>query len=152
MSDSFAAIEFETLVLMRQLAPTRRHEDGRPHLERSAYTLLTRLSRQGPMSIGQLSEAFGLDTSTLNRQTAAMMRQGLVERIPDPDGGLARKFVPSAAGLAQLEAERQLNVSGVRRVLEAWNAEDVAHLAELLRRFNLDIEARDGRPWPRPAD
>lgn len=50
------------------------------------------------MSIGQLSDAFGLDASTLNRQTAAMLRGNLVERIADPDGGIARKFRITAEG------------------------------------------------------
>ncbi|MEV4803107.1 hypothetical protein AB0K18_24120 [Nonomuraea sp. NPDC049421] len=31
------------------------------HLDRSAYLLLSRIRREGPMSIGQLSRAFGLD-------------------------------------------------------------------------------------------
>src|SRR3546814_7701093 len=92
---------------MRQLAPTRRAADGKPHLDRSAYTLLTRLVMEGPMSIGQLSEAFGLDASTLNRQTAAMMRDGLVERIPDPEGGLARKFLVTESGRKRLDRERR---------------------------------------------
>jgi DNA-binding MarR family transcriptional regulator len=150
VTDSYRAIEFETLVLMRQLAPTRRAADGKPHLDRSAYTLLTRLVMEGPMSIGQLSEAFGLDASTLNRQTAAMMREGLVERIPDPEGGLARKFLVTESGRKQLDRERRGNVNGLKRVLAEWPEADVEQLASLLHRFNLDIEEREGRHWPRP--
>ncbi|KRF15585.1 transcriptional regulator [Nocardioides sp. Soil797] len=138
------------MLLGRHLSPVRRAADGESNLDRSAYTLLSRLQVQGPMSIGQLSEAFGLDASTLNRQTAAMMRSGLVERIPDPDGGLARKFLITEAGLKKLSAERNSNVSGLQYVLEDWSAKDVAALATMLARFNEDIEKRDGRPWPRP--
>lgn len=150
MSDGFEAIEFETMLLGRHLTPVRRHAEGESYLDRSAYTLMSRLQVQGPMSIGQLSDAFGLDASTLNRQTASMMRAGLVERIPDPDGGLARKFLVTAAGRRKLARERRTNVDGLRRVLEDWSAKDVATLAKLLHRFNADIESRDGRPWPRP--
>lgn len=149
MIDGIADIEFEAMVLGRHLSPVRRAADGESCLDRSAYTLLTRLKAQGPMSIGQFSDAFGLDASTLNRQTAAMMRVGLVERIPDPDGGLARKFLITEAGLKRLDAERTANVQGVASVLKNWSAEDVAALAALLTRFNEDIEKRDGRPWPR---
>lgn len=80
-------IEFETMLLGRYMAlltPRARGMEGR--LDRSAYLLLSRIQVEGPMSIGQLSEAFGLDTSTLNRQTAAMLRNGVVERMPDPEG------------------------------------------------------------------
>ncbi|MFF5727088.1 MarR family winged helix-turn-helix transcriptional regulator [[Kitasatospora] papulosa] len=144
-------IEFETMLLGRHLqlgAPRSKRGGGR--LDRSAYTLLSRIRVQGPMSIGQLSEAFGLDASTLNRQTAAMLRAGLVERIPDPDGGIARKFRITTAGEAGLDAERAENISGLERVMAAWSPEEVAVLAACLKRLNSDIENLDGRPWPRP--
>ncbi len=144
-------IEFETMLLGRHLqlgAPRSRRGGGR--LDRSAYTLLSRIRVQGPMSIGQLSEAFGLDASTLNRQTAAMLRAGLVERIPDPDGGIARKFRITSAGEAGLDAERAENISGLERVMAGWSPDEVAVLAAYLKRLNSDIENLDGRPWPRP--
>lgn len=104
----------------------------------------------GPMSIGQLSEAFGLDASTLNRQTAAMLRAGVVERISDPDGGIARKFRITEEGERRLEADRTSNIEGLDRVMEHWSPEDVARFASFLERFNRDIERLEGRPWPRP--
>ncbi len=149
MSDPFREIELETMVLGRHLSPLRRDEQGRQRLDRSAYTLLTRLLLQGPMSIGQLSDAFGLDASTLNRQTAAMMRDELVERVPDPDGGVARKFLITKTGRDRLAADRRANIRGLRKVLGDWDPKDVESLAGLLSRLNADIELRDGRPWPR---
>lgn len=139
------------MVLGRHMTPVRRRADVENHLDRSAYTLLSRLQVQGPMSIGELSEAFGLDASTLNRQTAAMVRSGLVERIADPDGGLARKFRVTREGQERLSADRAENVHGLQLVLQDWPDDDVALLAELLQRFNADIERRDGRAWPRPT-
>ncbi|MDF6018083.1 MarR family transcriptional regulator [Streptomyces sp. JH34] len=144
-------IEFETMLLGRHLqlgAPRSRRDGGR--LDRSAYTLLSRIRVQGPMSIGQLSDAFGLDASTLNRQTAAMLRAGLVERIPDPDGGIARKFRITSEGELGLAAERAENIGGLERVMAAWSPDEVAVLAACLKRLNTDIENLDGRPWPRP--
>ncbi|NUP02777.1 MAG: MarR family transcriptional regulator [Nonomuraea sp.] len=131
-------IEFETMLLGRHR-----------HLDRSAYLLLSRLRSSGPMSIGQLSDAFGLDASTLNRHTSALLRGGLVERIPDPEGGIARKFRLTAEGERSLEEEREKNVRGLEKVLADWTPEDVAAFAGYLRRFNTDIERLAGRPWPR---
>ncbi|MEU0136271.1 MarR family transcriptional regulator [Streptomyces sp. NPDC006296] len=152
MDKAIHLIEFETMLLGRYLqlgAPRSGRGGGR--LDRSAYTLLSRIRVQGPMSIGQLSDAFGLDASTLNRQTAAMLRAGLVERIPDPDGGIARKFRITAEGEAGLDAERAQNISGLERVMAAWSPAEVADLAAYLERLNSDIEHLDGRPWPRPG-
>lgn len=118
-------------------------------LERSAYLLLSRLEAEGPMSIGQLAEAFSLDTSTVNRQTAALVREGLVERIPDPDGGMARKLSPSDEGLRRLVANRDWSVERLHDVLSGWEPGDMDALAGLLMRFNHSVEARAGHPWPR---
>jgi DNA-binding MarR family transcriptional regulator len=144
--DRHDELERETMLLSRYLMPQRRYEH---RLERSAYTLLSRIDAQGPMSLGELSDALGLDVSTLNRQTAAMTKSGDVERVPDPEGGLARKFQLTAVGAERLEEDRRANAAGLRKVLADWSAADVETFATLLRRFNTDIERLDGRPWPR---
>ena len=142
-------VEYETMLLGRHVFMTARTTQN-VALERSAYILLSRLHMQGPMSVRQLSDAFGLDTSTLNRQTAALMRTGLIERIPDPLGGIARKFRLTEDGERRLEEARVELVNGLNEVLTDWTADDVTAFAALLKRFNTDMERMDGRPWPRP--
>ncbi|MGW1813099.1 MarR family winged helix-turn-helix transcriptional regulator [Streptomyces sp. NPDC002125] len=144
-------VEYEQMLLSRHGLLTHRkgrRKDGL--LERSAYVLLSRIRVQGPMSVGELSEAFDLDVSTLNRQTAAVMRAGFVERIPDPDGGMARKFRITEEGARTLDVEREGMVSSLERVMADWADEDISAFAGYLRRFNSDIERIGGRPWPRP--
>ncbi|MET7387571.1 MarR family transcriptional regulator [Streptomyces sp. NPDC005385] len=144
-------VEYEQMLLSRHGLMHQkggRTKDG--VLERSAYILLSRIRVQGPMSIGELSDAFGLDASTLNRQTAAAMRAGLVDRIPDPGGGMARKFRITEEGSRLLDQERQGLISSLDRVMADWSEPDIAAFASYLRRFNADIERIGGRPWPRP--
>ncbi|MFJ8106004.1 MarR family winged helix-turn-helix transcriptional regulator [Streptomyces sp. NPDC096132] len=144
-------VEYEQMLLSRHTFLNQR--GGRRNnslMERSAYILLSRIRVQGPMSIGELSEAFGLDASTLNRQTAAAMRAGLIERIPDPEGGMARKFRLTDEGTRLLDAEREGIVEILDRVMQDWSDDDIAAFAGFLRRFNNGIEAIGGRPWPRP--
>ncbi|MEV8367569.1 MarR family winged helix-turn-helix transcriptional regulator [Streptomyces niveus] len=143
-------VEYEQMLLSRHTYLNQkggRRKDG--VLERSAYILLSRIRLQGPMSIGELSDAFGLDASTLNRQTAAVMRAGFVERIADPDGGMARKFRITETGARVLDEEREGIVRSLDRVLAEWPEEDIAAFAAYLKRFNTDIERLAGRPWPR---
>lgn len=144
-------VEYEQMLLSRHGLPL--HKSGRRKggvLDRSAYILLSRIRVQGPMSIGELSDAFGLDASTLNRQTAAAMRAGLVDRIPDPEGGMARKFRITDEGARMLDKEREGTIDALDRVMADWPDEDIAAFAAYLRRFNTDIERLGGRPWPRP--
>lgn len=152
MGDPAGEVEFEQMLLSRHGLMSQ--YGGRRKgsvLERSAYILLSRIRVQGPMSIGELSEAFGLDASTLNRQTAAAARAGLVERMPDPAGGMARKFRITDKGRGLLDEEREGNVQSLERVMSGWSDEDVAAFAGYLRRFNNDIERLEGRSWPRPG-
>lgn len=143
-------VEYEQMLLNRHTFLHQRGGKGKDSvLERSAYILLSRIRLQGPMSIGELSDAFGLDASTLNRQTAAAMRAGLVDRIPDPDGGMARKFRITDEGVRVLDREREGNVRSLDRVMADWPEEDIAAFAAYLKRFNTDIERLGGRPWPR---
>ncbi|KRD12192.1 MULTISPECIES: MarR family winged helix-turn-helix transcriptional regulator [unclassified Streptomyces] len=144
-------VEYEQMLLSRHTFLNQR--GGRRKnsvLERSAYVLLSRIRVQGPMSIGELSDAFGLDVSTLNRQTAAAMRARLIERIPDPEGGMARKFRLTDEGLRLLDAEREGIIDILDQVMHDWSDDDIAAFAGYLRRFNNGIEAIGGRPWPRP--
>ncbi|WP_280498572.1 MarR family winged helix-turn-helix transcriptional regulator [Nocardia farcinica] len=142
------AVEFETMLLGRHSLAGLSRRGGL--LDRSHYIVLRRLRAQGPMSVGELSDAFGLDTSTVHRQITAMLGADLIERIPDPDGGMARKFRITAEGARRMDQVRERNVRGLERVLAGWPAADVAAFAAYLRRFNTDIERLDERPWPRP--
>ena len=141
-------IEYEQMLLTRySLARLRTVQE----LDRSAYILLSRLRAQGPMTVGELSAALQLDMSTLQRQTAAALRLGLVERAADPAGGLARRISLSPEGKERLAAVRAKNVDSVGRVMDGWPAEDVESFAGLLRRFNESIEMLREEPWPRDS-
>ncbi|MEV0124289.1 MarR family transcriptional regulator [Streptomyces sp. NPDC050703] len=142
-------VEFEHMVLGRHQLSTAKLRQRQGRLERSTYILLSRIRVQGPMTIGQLSEAFTLDASTLNRQTAGAVRSGLLERIPDPAGGMARKFRLTEEGARRLDAEREAHIKELDRVFEDWPADDVETFARYLQRFNTSVERLSGHPWPR---
>ncbi|MFF5565763.1 MarR family winged helix-turn-helix transcriptional regulator [Streptomyces sp. NPDC012623] len=143
-------IERELLILTRhqEMASPRRLY-GSEALERSAYVLLSRIEAQGPMSVADLVDAFGLAASTFNRQTAALLRDGLVERALDPNGGVARKFRITQKGTDALRADRGTVVDGLARVVTGWTSERLDRFIADLQQFNKDIERLTGRPWPR---
>ncbi|MDX3585503.1 MarR family transcriptional regulator [Streptomyces europaeiscabiei] len=151
MEEPTRRVEYENMLLGRyqHLSQSKgRRKDST--LERSAYILLSRIRVEGPMSISELSDAFGLDASTLRRQTAATLRAGLVEHILDPEGGVARKFRITEEGERRLDEEREGNVRSLALVLEGWSEDDIAGFADYLERFNTSIERLHGTTWPRP--
>lgn len=149
--DPAATVEYELTILGRLLAglPGRARRKGGV-LDPSAYTLLSLLHAGGPSSIGELSKTTTLDASTLNRQTAALIRDGYAERIPDPEGGMARKFRLTPKGESAMTTERDAATSMLAHVTADWSQEDRLRLADLLTRLNLAIEADTGHHWPRP--
>ncbi|WP_246053053.1 MarR family winged helix-turn-helix transcriptional regulator [Actinocorallia herbida] len=149
--NAIPVIAYQTLLLGRHRHGPALRPGGGAALERSAVILLSRIQVQGPMSIRRLSEAFGLDASTVNRQANSMIRAGLLVRMPDPDAGMARLLRLTPEGARRLAEERAANARSLGRVLAAWTPEDTAVFAEFLTRFNQDIEALSGRPWPDPA-
>lgn len=129
-----------------------RKADAHKKVDRSAYIVLTRIELDGPLTIGELSSALGLDTSTVNRQTAAMLKADLIERIPDPAGGMARRLAMTQQGAERLEYARARTVESLGRIMSGWTETEVEDFARSLERFNRGIEALEGRPWPRPVD
>ncbi|GAB2643099.1 MarR family winged helix-turn-helix transcriptional regulator [Nocardia goodfellowii] len=140
---------YEMTLLSRHFPSTVLRRPGF-RLDRSAYLLLTRLELDGSLSLRELSEAFQLDVSTINRQVGAMLKQGLVERVTDPDGGIARKIQASAKGLELLAHDRAQSREGIGAVVGDWDEADVEQLSKLVARFNASIEAKENNPWPRP--
>lgn len=149
MNDLSTGFEYELILLTRHLTQLQRHaSSGLAPLDRSAFTLLSRIERGGPMSIGQLRDAIGLDDSTLNRQTAAAVRAGYIERIRDPEGGVAKKFALTDSGRGRLAKEYEAIHRVLRPVVASWSDERVAALSHEIRSFNESLEALEGRSWP----
>ncbi len=144
-------VEYESMLLGRHFTMTARAVGGEGRLDNSSYVLLTRIRVEGPLSLRRLSESFGLDVSTLNRKTGALVRRGLLERISDAEGGIARKFRLTEEGQHLLDTERATLIRGLDRLLADWEPEEVAEFAAYLNRFNTTIERMAGRPWPRPT-
>ncbi|MGP6175653.1 MarR family winged helix-turn-helix transcriptional regulator [Corynebacterium sp. A21] len=150
-NDPIEALEYEAMIFGRhQAAFSGRANRSSGELDQSAYILLTLLQVRGALSISELSDTTGLDTSTLNRQTKALVDKGLAKRISDPDGGIARKFRPTAEGTTTLEKERSASITKLGETLEDWSTEDLTELLRLLGRMNLAVEKRSQRSWPRP--
>ncbi|WP_326623432.1 MarR family transcriptional regulator [Streptomyces decoyicus] len=143
-------IERELMILSRHREmATPRRLNGREALDRSAYVLLSRVEVQGPMSIADFVNAFGLAASTFSRQVTALTKEGLVEPTLDPDGGVARKFRITQKGRDRLNADRDTVVSSLTEVVADWSPERLDNFVADLEQFNHDVERLTGRSWPR---
>lgn len=148
LTETIELLEQELTLLARHQLSSAQHTPDL-HLDRSGYQLLSRLEL-GALTLKQLAAAFRLDISTVNRQIAALRAKGLVERVSDPDGGIAKLLRPTERGLDLLHRDRTVRHSQVSSVLIDWLPRDIERLQEMLSRFNESIEALEGEAWPRP--
>lgn len=109
-------------------------------IDRSTIVLLKTLVVLGPSRSSELATAVHSDPSTVSRQVAALVRDGLVERRADPEDGRASVLVPTEQGQALLEEQRRRMGLGLARVVRDWEPEDVSRFLELFERFVADHE------------
>jgi DNA-binding MarR family transcriptional regulator len=143
-SGIIADVESALQVFDRYLSIVTASDRRRPgRLDRAGYILLSQLEST-TLAISDLSEIMGLDVSTINRRTASLMADRVIERIPDPAGGMARHFRITSQGRRLLASEREANRLGLRQMLVDWRAQDLSELARLLGQLNHSIEASSG--------
>jgi DNA-binding MarR family transcriptional regulator len=109
--------------------------------DRSAIILLKTLAHLGPSRSSALAAAVHSDPSTVSRQVAALVRDGLVERRADQDDGRASLLAATPAGIALLEEQRRRMGLSLARVVKHWAPEDLDRFVELFERFVTDHES-----------
>jgi DNA-binding MarR family transcriptional regulator len=108
-------------------------------MDLAAQVLLARLVSEGPLRVSALAECVQSDVSTVSRQVAAMVRDGLVERRADQVDGRAIVLVPTEQGRAVHASHTQVRNAKLARLLCDWTDDDCRHFATLLARFAADL-------------
>jgi DNA-binding MarR family transcriptional regulator len=73
-------------------------------LRNTQYSVLARLKRLGPTTIGALAEDMGMDRTTLGRNIVPLQRRRLVVAKRGRDDGRSKELHLTKAGLARLDA------------------------------------------------
>lgn len=110
-------------------------------VEWSAQLILRQLQHTGPMRAGALADCLRSDPSTVSRQVAAMVKDGLLERRADPEDGRASILVLTDRADAALAHHEQQRVEHFARILADWTDRDLSSFADLLARFTTDFDA-----------
>ncbi|GAA4417519.1 hypothetical protein GCM10023148_15540 [Actinokineospora soli] len=113
---------------------------SRAGVDRSVIVLLKNLVALGPVRLGTLADAVHSDPSTVSRQVAALVKDGLVARQADPADGRASLLVPTDEGLALLERQRARFAESIAQMVRHWDPDDLDRFIELFERFNADHE------------
>jgi DNA-binding MarR family transcriptional regulator len=109
-------------------------------VEWSAHVVLRALAAEGPMRSSMLAERIESDPSTVSRQVAALVKDGLLERRADPEDGRACMLVPTAKAAVVLGEHDAIRRGHFGRMLSGWSDRDLRRFADLLQRFTKDFE------------
>lgn len=96
--------EWGLVISTARLERGRRAHESRAGLTIADNRLLWLLSSEGPRTMREISEALGLEQSTVNRQVNAAVTRGLVDRVERP-GEAARAVSLTEAGAEHFTVE-----------------------------------------------
>jgi DNA-binding MarR family transcriptional regulator len=140
--EDVAAVADSLLYLMRSFnrARSRLLAAAAHDVEWSAHVLLKCLATEGPMRSSALAERVESDPSTVSRQVATMVKDGLLERHSDPEDGRACLLVPTAKAEAVLREHNDIRLEHFNRMLHDWSQSDLSEFAAMLQRFTHDYD------------
>ncbi|WP_432506979.1 MarR family winged helix-turn-helix transcriptional regulator [Kineococcus arenarius] len=115
------------------------------------HTVLLVVADHGAQRVGALAERIGTDPSTVSRQTAELVRRGLLRRRPDPEDGRACRVEVTPAGQDVVAATLRRRRERLARAVDDWDDDDLGAFVALLARFTDGLErARGEAPAPHP--
>jgi DNA-binding MarR family transcriptional regulator len=94
------------------------------------------------MRAGALADAIHSDASTVSRQVADLVREGLVERRADPHDGRASVLVVTDKAERMVDEALQHRDAYLADLLADWKGDDVKELARLLGRLTGALETQ----------
>jgi DNA-binding MarR family transcriptional regulator len=115
--------------------------DPQRNVEWTAQMVLRCVERAGPLRAGAVADRLNADPSTVSRQVAALVKDGLLERRADPEDGRASLLALTARAGRVLRDYDTSRDEHFERMLAAWSERDLRTFADLLARFTDDFAA-----------
>lgn len=114
--------------------------DGRDDVDSATHTVLHMVAVGGPMRASELAGCVHSDLSTVSRQAAALVADGLLERRADPVDGRASLLALTEAGEAAVAAHEASRVAFFARVLDGWTEGDLRQFASMMSQFTASYD------------
>jgi DNA-binding MarR family transcriptional regulator len=114
-------------------------------LSRPAYALLRRIEEQGPLALGELARATGMDAASTGRQVRKLEELGFVVRVPSSDDARVVFVEATPDGVRARRRVADVLDGHLRDVLDRWSASDRRALGDLLQRLVDDFRATQFR-------
>ncbi|WP_245588876.1 MULTISPECIES: MarR family winged helix-turn-helix transcriptional regulator [Actinoalloteichus] len=132
------SVERELTILFRRAKQSTARLASQIHveLEPAAYGTLSMIAERGPVRGTDVVDLLNLDKSTISRQLSKLVELRLIERVPDPVDGRARRVQLTDLGSRRLREVRERRRERLDEQLAEWPTSDLTELARLLNRLN----------------
>lgn len=142
-ADSLRHLEREVGVLIRRVKRVigERARAVHEELQPASYLMLSWLVDQGPVRASSMVEQFHIDKGAVSRQLGHLDELGLVVRTPDPADGRATLVAASEDAVRRLADVTEHRRKMLDEQLGDWDADELAHFAGLLERYNRSLGA-----------
>ncbi|MGJ9412421.1 MarR family winged helix-turn-helix transcriptional regulator [Aeromicrobium sp. CF4.19] len=136
-------VDYELARLVRHVRARSlaRLESFHPDLDYNTFVVFIAVC-DAPSGIraSDLAENLNVHKSTISRAVGAMERQGLVDRVSDPEDGRAQLLTPRPDSLAKLERYRSDSHEWLAGLIADWEPEELASFASQLGRLSDAME------------
>jgi DNA-binding MarR family transcriptional regulator len=138
-----AAVADQFIAMMRTFkrARARMMAAAAHDVEWSAQIILKCIATEGPMRASAVAETLLSDPSTVSRQVAALVKDGLLERRSDPADGRASLLALTPEADAVIAEHDRVRLEQFAQALQGWSDADLERFAAMLRRFTEAYEA-----------
>jgi DNA-binding MarR family transcriptional regulator len=137
--DPVVAVDRAMTELFRLSASRRVHADrvrrSGIDLSRTEWEFLRRVDDMGALSVSELATLLDLSLPVASRSLQRLQQAGLVERRADPADRRRTRYVATARGRRVRAGFQAAMQEELTRVLDQWNDEDLATLADIFPRF-----------------
>ncbi|MGI9352553.1 MAG: MarR family winged helix-turn-helix transcriptional regulator [Rhizobiaceae bacterium] len=104
-------------------------------LRNTQFTLLSTLVFEGPLSIGELSEALATDGTTLNRNIDVMIKYGFVENTDGGDDERVRRVQATPSGKLKYQEALPFWNMAQENMIQILGADNWARILTDLKRI-----------------
>ncbi|MET3806331.1 DNA-binding MarR family transcriptional regulator [Nakamurella sp. UYEF19] len=140
--DQAAEIADALISLMRLYGNLKAKVANTADPEIAALFLLVRLVKDGPQRAKELAETTSADPSTVSRQVATLVKNGLIERKADPEDGRASILVPTELGVTRVQEHFVNRGQMIEPMIADWPDLDRSDFLRLLRCYTNRLESR----------
>jgi len=127
ISDAAARAARDLRVVFSRLRRRIREVAEDDELTPSQVSALTLVAKHGAATASALAVAEGVRPQSMATTLAALDRQGLIRRSPDPDDGRRRLVTLTDAGRQRVEGDRQAREEWLARAVQDRFTEDERH-------------------------